>query len=264
MGSVGMIGVAERKVAFIDDNVLGLRYYHAVLERWGFEVLPIRDVDSALSLKKEEWESFDAVILDIMMPPGKAYEDAELALIDRTGVLLFHDIREIVPNIAILVLTNLDPAFLRSEIRETARIEICFKPKLAEDREALGQKLDDLLAIPDWYDTIVDTMSELLNLPENWNGGGEKAIDWRIVDSANDVLRAIAVDTQLKPHVVPTNGGGVQIEIYDGNRHFEIEFLSETTVWWYWNDSTMEDEKEEELGEDWRERIIGLIKQVLY
>src|SRR5688572_10176788 len=94
--------VDVRTLIFIDDNIRGLEYFCEELERNGFEVRRIADVDTALSISAEEWRGCDAVILDIMMPRGAAYENSEMALRDRAGVLLFQDIRKIAPGIPVL------------------------------------------------------------------------------------------------------------------------------------------------------------------
>lgn len=59
--------------------------------------------------------------------------------------------------------------------------------------------------------------SELLALRDNWDSYGSRAIPHAAVDGALRLRAAVATE----PIMVPTNGGGVQLEWH--NRGFDVE-----------------------------------------
>lgn len=115
-------------VLFVDDDKLPMKYYVEALKRSGLKVKYCLDVDNALEFIKEKDYQIRAVVLDIMMPPGKAYmhEDTKCGL--RTGVFLLKDIRKSYPNTPIVVLTNVRNPKTLEEFEESDLLKIAFKP----------------------------------------------------------------------------------------------------------------------------------------
>ena len=234
--------------------------YIRKLQSFGFEVEGVGDVDSALSDLSATPFPYDAVILDIMMPPGEAYADEDMDI--ETGVFLFRDIQKLSPSTPILVFTNKNPAPLRAYIAESARVRILYKPRVTDGRVGLGDVLKDLISVPEWFDEVVAEMNSLLELEPNWNGSGEPAVSVQILSAATDVVKAIVVETGRRPCVVPTLSGGVQIELHTSSCDFELEFLTDVSVSLFWHDGIESGHKEFDLEEGYRDDLVGLVNKV--
>lgn len=96
----------EKHVLLVDDDKLPMRFYVKALQQKGCNVKHCFEPDSALEYVRKKGSKIDAVILDIMLPPGKAYKDKKTNEGLRTGVLLFVDLRNECPNVPVVVLTN--------------------------------------------------------------------------------------------------------------------------------------------------------------
>lgn len=73
-----------------------------------------------------------------------------------------------------------------------------------------------------WFHPTLTRMLMLLALDHNWNGYGERAVHEAAVKRAIDVLDVVGVDGP-RPDVVPTSGGGVQLEWAGGGCEIEVE-----------------------------------------
>ena len=107
-----------------------MHYYKLALEKNNFKITHCRKVDDALQAIAQVGDSFNLVILDSAMPPGKAYakqptEDGTL-----TGQLLFQDIRKALKEIPILILTNffglewVQAALKEKKVRANRKIDV--------------------------------------------------------------------------------------------------------------------------------------------
>lgn len=81
-------------------------YYTEAIRESGFEVIEVVGPDSALHKLSSKSLKFDLTIIDIMMPPGKAYANENTLNGLRTGIFLAKTIQEKYPELPILVLTN--------------------------------------------------------------------------------------------------------------------------------------------------------------
>ncbi len=110
-------------ILMIDDEPEYTLSYKEELELSGYQVAFRRDVDAALEFLREHREQIELVILDIMMAPGRALAGVDTQNGLRTGVHLFDMIKEQVPEVPIIVLTNVSDrkvaAYFRS--RENCR-----------------------------------------------------------------------------------------------------------------------------------------------
>ena len=80
-----------------------------------------------MSFVKKKASQIHAIILDIMLPPGKAYEDKDTNEGLRTGVLLLPDLRRHCPGVPVVVLTNVkNPDTLR-EFKEGPLLKLIKK-----------------------------------------------------------------------------------------------------------------------------------------
>ncbi len=63
----------------------------------------------------------------------------------------------------------------------------------------------------------------LRDLPEDWDGHGAPRIDGSTINFAMSLFATLASRTMPKPSVVPTVGGGVQMEWHTLTHHVELE-----------------------------------------
>jgi len=77
--------------------------------------------------------------------------------------------------------------------------------------------------VPDWMDQVLDGLSDLLKLPNDWDGYGGAPISERIVRDSVLTLLMVAQPSSPPPCVVPLGSGGVQLEWHRRGLHLEIE-----------------------------------------
>ncbi len=112
-------------ILLIDDEKLPMDYYIRAFKMKKFEVKQCFDPDSAIEYARQNKPRPKAIILDIMMSPGKKYtnEDTDNGL--KTGILLYKDLRDYYPQVPIIFLTNVSsPQIprLASETTETLAV----------------------------------------------------------------------------------------------------------------------------------------------
>lgn len=115
-------------ILLIDDERLPMKYYSRAFEMNNFEVKQCLDPDSALEYINRKKPKLKAIILDIMMLPGKKYssEDTNNGL--KTGILLYKDLRVIYPDTPIIFLTNVsNPEISKLPSETAATLEIVQK-----------------------------------------------------------------------------------------------------------------------------------------
>jgi len=97
--------MAEEKVRilFVDDDRFAMHHYIEALLDAGYHVTTAESVEEALEFVRSE--PFDAVLLDIMMPPGKKLGRIETAGGFRTGKALAREIRELLPEAKLIAFT---------------------------------------------------------------------------------------------------------------------------------------------------------------
>ena len=66
-------------------------------------------------------------------------------------------------------------------------------------------------------ETALNRVGELLRLPDDWDGYGSAPISQTTADAALRLRACVAVE----PQMVPTSGGGIQLEWH--NRGFDVE-----------------------------------------
>ena len=94
-------------VLLVDDDRLPMRTYVRALEQNGFTVKHCLEPDGALEYLKEKGTMIAAVIVDIMLPPGKTrYTSHSTNYGLTTGLLIMEDVRKQLPTVPLLVLTN--------------------------------------------------------------------------------------------------------------------------------------------------------------
>lgn len=138
--SIAMRSPEGPRVLFVDDDIYAMQRYVEHLLDAGYSVSPATSADQAIDLARIE--RFDAVILDIAMPPGKNFSLIETAGGYKTGIALARELRQLLPDTRFLAHTiSRDP-----EIEEwfTSDESVAFLAKPALPRTLL-RRLASLL-----------------------------------------------------------------------------------------------------------------------
>jgi len=79
-----------------DDPFFAQRATDLLSARGKYHVQQAHTVDAALDIIKEN--SFDLIIMDVSLPPGKRFDTIETAGGHKTGVVLSREIRNLLPS----------------------------------------------------------------------------------------------------------------------------------------------------------------------
>ncbi len=90
----------------VDDGKFEMQTIVEELELSGFEVVWKTDVDAALTFLKRNPQQIDLLILDIMMPAGRAFKDEDTQDGLRTGFHFYERARVMAPHLPIIMFTN--------------------------------------------------------------------------------------------------------------------------------------------------------------
>ena len=89
---------------------------------------------------------------------------------------------------------------------------------------------------PTWVEPTMKSFGELLELDADWDSHGGNRIDPNCVKAALELAWTVMREDSPSPSVVPTSRGGVQLEWHTGEVDLEIEFVSPTRVYGYFED----------------------------
>jgi len=103
---------------------------------------------------------------------------------------------------------------------------------------------------PEWLKEAGETLRGLTTFPEGWDSYRAMAIEAHVVDGAIELLHRIVQHNALKPAVVPTNRGGIQIEWHTQGVDLEIEIRPHEGIRLLYDNSQEDAEEEFELGLD--------------
>jgi CheY-like chemotaxis protein len=117
----------RKKILIVDDDRKGTPYLVEELSNiYLYHVTWVDQADEVLNLLENS--NFDAIILDIMMPPPKAWNEDEKRRSEyglSTGNVLFSNIREINQTIPVLIYS----AKTTSGIKESTHVKVLTKPE---------------------------------------------------------------------------------------------------------------------------------------
>lgn len=131
-------------IMFVDDEAWRNEAYVLELKYAGYQVEYVREADAAWQCFEQNQEDIQAVVLDILMAPGKRYGDRTEAYGGlRTGVLLFRDMRANRPDLPAVFLTNLRYDQMAEDL--ASERNVLFLRKLDYLPSALPERLDALL-----------------------------------------------------------------------------------------------------------------------
>lgn len=109
-----------------------------------------------------------------------------------------------------------------------------------EFREGPG----DSEVISTWFSATLKRITELLQLPSNWDGYGASEVRTEVARRALTSLLSLLDDDSPTPSVVPLSDGGLQVEWHRHSRSLEIEFPASGSASFYFYGGTSDEESE--------------------
>src|SRR5487761_353267 len=91
---------------------------------------------------------------------------------------------------------------------------------------ALERGLPSEASTPEWLAPTVEQLSALLTLAPNWDSYGAKPVDPHVAFAALKLLSRVMRGDSPPPSVVPTNGGGLQLEWHVHGIDLEVAIVS--------------------------------------
>jgi CheY-like chemotaxis protein len=114
---------SKPRILFVDDERFAMRLYvEDLLQEYQVDFL-----DSVPTALEKFSEHYDAVIIDLLMPPASYGAEAKEGT--RTGVLLFREYRKLHPATPVLILTNASAPAILGELQAESNVTI--RPKLS-------------------------------------------------------------------------------------------------------------------------------------
>ncbi len=113
---------------------------------------------------------------------------------------------------------------------------------LPEARRLAASALES--PFPAWLRPTVQALTDLLQLPQNWDGYGAAQVRKQIAQQALLVLVEVMENDAPIPGIVPLSDGGVQVEWHRRGKNLEIEFPTDEapSYYYYEDDSELESE----------------------
>lgn len=96
------------------------------------------------------------------------------------------------------------------------------RPAFGPERREFTLGVSRRLYESPWFPEMLSRIRRLMALGDNWNGYGERAVHDGALKRAVGVLGVIGVDGPC-PDIVPTSGGGVQLEWTSADCEIEVE-----------------------------------------
>lgn len=107
-------------ILFVDDERRFMDSYRMELELEGHAVSFQNDVDSALLFLEKSFDAVELLILDIMMPQGRSFQNEDTHGGLRTGVFFYERIREMAPHLPVIIFTNVSDEQLEKRFKAEA------------------------------------------------------------------------------------------------------------------------------------------------
>jgi hypothetical protein len=83
---------------------------------------------------------------------------------------------------------------------------------------------------PNSVDIVDKEISDLAQLPPNWDGYGAPVIDRAVISAARKFVRSLPEVLVCRPKVVPLSAGTLQLEWHNGPRVLELDFEDPRTI----------------------------------
>jgi hypothetical protein len=102
--------------------------------------------------------------------------------------------------------------------------------------------------LPNWFDRVLQGFTDLVALPDNWDGEGATRIDREAINRALAAIDLLLPSYAPAPSVVPIHSSGLQIEWHRRGKDLEIEFHPGCHSQFYYFDETSGEEHEGPVG----------------
>jgi CheY-like chemotaxis protein len=128
----------RKRVLFIEDEKFFLDQIQMALS--DYDITPAYSAPEGIEIAQKE--DFDAVLLDIMMPPSEDMDPEAVNYGRSTGVEVCKKIKELKPALPVIVLSVVRDTGILGKITEAGAIEVINKPaSSSEVRAALDKVL---------------------------------------------------------------------------------------------------------------------------
>jgi CheY-like chemotaxis protein len=258
--STDVVNGVSDAILFVDDNIHSMEVYVEDARRSGAEVLLAPGPDEALFLAGENASRIRVVILDIIMPAG-LLRNLETNQSNRTGVVLYRELKRICPDSQYLVLTQIADE-VKSEFKGHANVKVIRKSRIGSGRgrrsleREIREIMDPAVAV------LRDKTATLRSLGANWDSYGAPRINPEILDAVDRDLAEFVVGSAFPLFVVPTHAGTVQLEFHIGEDDLEVGVMTETSIRaWHFHKGALKEVIEGPLMET-RTRLIEILRRI--
>jgi hypothetical protein len=104
--------------------------------------------------------------------------------------------------------------------------------------------------IPAWFDAVARKCVSFVELENNWDSYGGRPVHESIAQAAANLIVQLVRASVPEPTVVPTSGGGIQLEWHTTTVDLEIELASAGRISAVFEDRTTGREWEHEFQSD--------------
>lgn len=112
-----------------------------------------------------------------------------------------------------------------------------------------------------WTSQALARLDRLANLGPAWDGAAAKAIAPSLIDAVRDFVTSDLIDhTEIKPELVPTLDGGIQLEWHTSDVDLIIECEPSGSASYYYRDVESDKESEGSLLEAQRNLAAAFVK----
>ncbi len=118
------------RVLFIDDEPDAAEDFSFLLRPYGLEVVAKQSIEEALVLFRKE--RYDAVLVDICMPPTAYMSGAVVEHGRETGLEVARRLKKLKPNVPIVAFTVVSDPEIMGRMRQAGICDVIHKPSLAE------------------------------------------------------------------------------------------------------------------------------------
>ena len=91
-------------------------------------------------------------------------------------------------------------------------------------------RVSSVIEMSPQFRQMAEGLSELAELPENWNGYGSRRIQPAAILQASDLIEALEKLAMPVPQFVPVSGGGIQLEWHNNKCELEVEIRADGTM----------------------------------
>jgi hypothetical protein len=81
-----------------------------------------------------------------------------------------------------------------------------------------------------WLHSAQQKISELAQLSENWDSYGSRPVQQPAIEQAADLVACLSKLDLPDPQIFPVPGGGIQLELQEGQRELELEIMPDGSI----------------------------------